>query len=288
MDKSELSEVILQIMPERRDNGKFHFILLRGNNELFPLTGEYSIFTKSIPVINSYRLFLLRNKKVKVPEFLYARPGIEQLTIFNGTFLKICEYGNERNMGIAGINLTGADGSVINILYRDGTTIDLDTINNFRSRAYRINHIVIRGEETEICLKKDFSMEAFGRRQEVSKIISEIVYEALSLSMEAFERIGKCVFKKGGSIEERPVPVRFLISDRHAWDLFLSSKLITWRSKISGGSEMVIFRRGDSQNLVRAFMEDNKISIFPMASTSIGMIGKLAEEIEDMGGVFIA
>jgi hypothetical protein len=69
MDKSELSEVILQIMPERCDNGKFHFILLRGNNELFPLTGEYSIFTKSIPVINSYRLFLLRNNKVKVPDF---------------------------------------------------------------------------------------------------------------------------------------------------------------------------------------------------------------------------
>ena len=51
---------------------------------------------------------------------------------------------------------------------------------------------------------------------------------------------------------------------------------------------MVIFRRRDSQNLVRAYMTDNKISIFPMASTSIGLIGKLAEEIEDMGGVFIA
>ncbi len=288
MDKSELSEVIFQIMPERSHKGKFHFILLRGNNELFPLTGEGSIFAKSIPVINSYRIFLLRNSKVNVSEFLYAKDGIEQLTIFNGTFLKICEYCNERNMNIVGINLTGADGSVINILYRDGTTIDLDTIHDFRNRAYRINFIVINGKETEIYLNKDFSMEAFGQRQQIASIVSELIYESLHLSMEAFERMGKCVFKKGGSIEERPLPVRFLISDQHALDHFLSNKLITWRLKFSGGSEMVIFRRKDSQNLIRAFIADGKISIYPMASTSIGMIGKLAEEIEDMGGVFIA
>lgn len=288
MDKSELSEVLLQITTERKGKTKFHLILLRGNNEAFFISGENSVFTKSIPVINNYRLFLLRNNKVNVTQFLYAKGGVEQLTIFNGTFLKICEYCNEKNMKIVGINLTGSDGSVINLLYRDGTTIDLDTIHTFRTRTYRINYIVIKGEEAEIYLRKDFSIEALGKRQEASKIISEIVYEALLLSLEAFERMSKCIFRRGGNLEERPLPVRFLISNQQAWHQFLSNKVITWRLKYSGGSEMVIFRKADSQNMARAFIIDNKISIFPMASTTIGLIGKLAEEIEDMGGVFIA
>jgi hypothetical protein len=291
MDGSELTEVLFQIMPEKKGKSKYLFIMARGKPDLSYFFQGNAIQLKAVPVLNNYKLFLLSDNRNAITKIFHGQKDIDLLTIFNGTFLKICEYSVEMGNSIAGINMEKRDGSIVNLSYRDGTNVDIDSIHKFRSSGYKINSLTISNGSAELVLNKDFSIEASGKREESAKLISEISIEALSVSLEAFERIEKCVFRSGNSLGERTIPVTFHLSQKNIWETwerFLSNMLLTWRIKLSHDSELAIFRQKEGNSLIRCYLENDRISILPMASTSIGMIGKLAEEIEDMGGVFVA
>ncbi|MHB8360535.1 MAG: hypothetical protein ACYDAO_09815 [Thermoplasmataceae archaeon] len=291
MDKSELSDVLLQFLPQKRQKGKYYLILARGRTDYKTLTEQKFHFLKAIPVTNNYRLFLLDNGAKSLLSNLPDSLGIEVLRVFDGTFLKICDHIAERSEKIVGIDIRKNDGSKMNVNYSDGTFIELDQIHKYHSEGYKFNSITVSNGEAKMRLDKDFMLDAEGNVQESTKLVSEIVMEALFYSMEAFERIEKCVLKPGKFMVDRPNPVKFHMeqnSARDLWKSILHDRIVTWRGIFNNNTEAIIVRDTEGNRLVRMYLDDNQISILPMASTTIGFLGEIAEDIEESGGIFIA
>ncbi|MHB1663594.1 MAG: hypothetical protein ACYCSG_07185, partial [Thermoplasmataceae archaeon] len=105
MDGSELTEVLFQIMPEKKGKSKYLFIMARGKPDLSYFFQGNAIQLKAVPVLNNYKLFLLSDNRNAITKIFHGQKDIDLLTIFNGTFLKICEYSVEMGNRIAGINM---------------------------------------------------------------------------------------------------------------------------------------------------------------------------------------
>ena len=212
MERNELAQVIAQVMPVKRGNGTFHaIVVMGGTGYLGTLEARQGIETKAIPIMGNYKL-LIAERKTGLTKWEREIKGAEKLRVFEGTFLKVLDSMQERNIIVSGVRMKKDDLSEINITYKDGRAIGIDEIYNNRNSGYRIESLSFRKGESTVTLHKNFAIDSHGSINECSGLIADMALNTLSFSAEAYESIKKCSMRNEPGRFARIHPITFQVS----------------------------------------------------------------------------